>query len=614
MNTDRLSRNAWKCSFVSAAALVLAAGSIGWGQPTVPGGTQPPRPTAPQLPRVPSQPKLPDAPTREGIIDRIDGVTRGIAGPSRIVVIRPVSAPAPGAAKPKAISKADLAKIIKAPGTRTIHEKSLAKSKAHADKVRAEIRDDFKKHAKGDLAEALDDELKNGAAPTFKDAKGRTIALINADSQMRDMLVSRLKMQDPKARADTYRRMHAAATAKAKGDAGLTAALAKLPSPDQVAGEGLAKINEAIAGLSRGWVDLFKPKFGDGKPGDCAREEGAGYGGDMVDGSPRAFNPNGLLAKANWPLKSFTTCVRDQGNRGSCVAFCLTGAAEARLAFEHNRFVNLSEQDLYKHMKLDWMLPDYCDDGYSSEWGIIAQMLTGYRFPFEKDWDYNPSPARTTDGPGCWTKSCDGYNGGPCSDTNHQANYVCYTADVKVVKEVVEEVCEWVEGLPIIGGFLGEWVCEPVTKLVETVEQVEVCVYEANIPRSSNIRITGALPVFNSVVSTDLDLAKFWLSQGAPLSMGIATTQSFSDATANGGFVRLASGKETSRGGHCILVTGYVDNKDLPRDVPPGGGGGYLVIKNSWGTGFGDSGYAYLSYDWVKKWCRTMNAVVDVGQ
>ncbi|MBL8991573.1 MAG: hypothetical protein JNJ48_08345 [Phycisphaerae bacterium] len=592
-------RRAWRCTFVSAATLAVVAGSAVWAQPAptpVPRPQPLPKPT-PTLPRP------------------VDGIVRppaASAGSETIVMIRP----APAGAKGKPIGKEELAKLIKRPGVRVVTEAGLAKMKANSDRTRAAVRDEFGKVAKSnaDLMESMDEEAKFGPTPTLKDAKGRTIALLNSDGQMRDILVSRLKMQDAKSRADAYRAMHKAATAAARGDAALGAALAKLPGPDQVAGQGLAKINEAIAGLTRAWGDLFKPKAGSGKPHDCAKEEGAGYGGDMTDGSARSFNPNGLQARANWPLKNFTTCVRDQAARGSCVAFCLTGAAEARLAFEHNRFVNLSEQDLYKHMKLDWMWPDYCDDGYSSEWSILAQMLTGYRFPFEKDWDYNPSLNRTTDGPGCWTRSCEGYNGGPCSDTNHQAAYVCHTADVKVVKEVVEEVCEFVETIPVIGGFLGDWVCEPVTKLVETVEQVEVCVYEANIPRSTNVRITGAMPVYNTLMGTDFAVAKFWLSNGAPLSLSIGTPPSFDAATENGGFVRLPGGKEKSRGGHCVLVTGYIDNKDLPKEIAQGAGGGYLIIKNSWGTGFGDAGYAYLSYDWVRKWGRTMNAITDVSQ
>lgn len=40
-------------------------------------------------------------------------------------------------------------------------------------------------------------------------------------------------------------------------------------------------------------------------------------------------------------------------------------------------------------------------------------------------------------------------------------------------------------------------------------------------------------------------------------------------------------------GGHCVLICGYDDTKSL------------FLIKNSWGTGRGDAGYFYMSYDFL---------------
>lgn len=40
---------------------------------------------------------------------------------------------------------------------------------------------------------------------------------------------------------------------------------------------------------------------------------------------------------------------------------------------------------------------------------------------------------------------------------------------------------------------------------------------------------------------------------------------------------------------HSALVVGYQDDATIE-------GGGYWIIKNSWGTGYGDSGYYYISY------------------
>lgn len=47
-----------------------------------------------------------------------------------------------------------------------------------------------------------------------------------------------------------------------------------------------------------------------------------------------------------------------------------------------------------------------------------------------------------------------------------------------------------------------------------------------------------------------------------------------------------------SAGGHAMLVVGY----DRPAE--------YFIVKNSWGTGYGQSGYLYLSYDYIRTYAK----------
>lgn len=52
-------------------------------------------------------------------------------------------------------------------------------------------------------------------------------------------------------------------------------------------------------------------------------------------------------------------------------------------------------------------------------------------------------------------------------------------------------------------------------------------------------------------------------------------------------------------------MVGFVGNSDLAGNpntasVTPGSGGGYFVVKNSWGTSFGDAGHAYMPVDYLK--------------
>ncbi|MBL0388557.1 C1 family peptidase [Tumebacillus sp. ITR2] len=52
---------------------------------------------------------------------------------------------------------------------------------------------------------------------------------------------------------------------------------------------------------------------------------------------------------------------------------------------------------------------------------------------------------------------------------------------------------------------------------------------------------------------------------------------------------------ETSRGGHMITIVGYDDNK-----VYNGYTGAFKII-NQWGTGWGNAGYSWISYDMFQK-------------
>ena len=79
----------------------------------------------------------------------------------------------------------------------------------------------------------------------------------------------------------------------------------------------------------------------------------------------------------DWNNKWFHTCVKDQANRGTCVAFANTAALEYHVARKFGFWENLSEQALYNQMKFVWDREDVYD-GYGCERGFQMMKDTNW--------------------------------------------------------------------------------------------------------------------------------------------------------------------------------------------------------------------------------------------
>ena len=90
-------------------------------------------------------------------------------------------------------------------------------------------------------------------------------------------------------------------------------------------------------------------------------------------------------------------------------------------------------------------------------------------------------------------------------------------------------------------------------------------------------------------IQNTLSQMKAALNAGYPFVVGILVYQSFeSAAVASTGLVPMPNlQKEQLLGGHAVVCVGYNDTKQL------------WIMRNSWGTSWGDKGYFYLPYNYL---------------
>ncbi|MEU8898273.1 C1 family peptidase [Nocardia sp. NPDC048505] len=74
---------------------------------------------------------------------------------------------------------------------------------------------------------------------------------------------------------------------------------------------------------------------------------------------------------------------------------------------------------------------------------------------------------------------------------------------------------------------------------------------------------------------------KTWLANHGPILVGLGVDRTWDNATANNG-VLAEFAPDTVRGGHAVAVVGYQAN-------------GRFILRNSWGTAWGDNGFAYAT-------------------
>lgn len=250
------------------------------------------------------------------------------------------------------------------------------------------------------------------------------------------------------------------------------------------------------------------------------------------------------------------TTIKDQGGRGTRMAFAYVSALETQIARRIKTPFNLSEQYAYY-----WLRGDDGVLGDGAGWGDFNDIIGRQRMiPTEVRWKYNPSRSRVR------------IPADPSKAVTAQAQLVCQGGTNN---------CAWKP----------EWDIAPNAAFNFRATQGN----EVRVALASNALGNGA-----AARAYRRALLRQMIDRGDQLILGFTVDGAFNSIGASG-LPDTARMGQNVRGGHAIHVVGYVntgtqlyDAKICPVSVKLSLPTGYFVIKSSWSCGFGDGGYAYL--------------------
>jgi C1A family cysteine protease len=90
---------------------------------------------------------------------------------------------------------------------------------------------------------------------------------------------------------------------------------------------------------------------------------------------------------------------------------------------------------------------------------------------------------------------------------------------------------------------------------------------------------------YRKLDNTQIDALKACLAEGRPFAFGFVVYESFeSDEVAQTGKMPIPQPHERPLGGHAVMCVGYDDEMEC------------FIVRNSWGSGWGDKGYFYMPF------------------
>jgi len=102
-----------------------------------------------------------------------------------------------------------------------------------------------------------------------------------------------------------------------------------------------------------------------------------------------------------------------------------------------------------------------------------------------------------------------------------------------------------------------------------------------------------------------LDQLRSMLAEGSPFVFGFSVFESFeSDAVAASGVMPMPVPNEGITGGHAVAAVGYDDDQRM------------FIVRNSWGAGWGRSGYFLMPYAFIENpdYCDDFWVIKSIGR
>lgn len=230
--------------------------------------------------------------------------------------------------------------------------------------------------------------------------------------------------------------------------------------------------------------------------------------------------------------------------------------------------------------------PDHRDYVYKQ---IVAPISLPARYNREREC----SPVRSQ---GDWG-TCAAFAGAGIKDWQERRNY---NRDMVMSPLFLYKQCKQLDGKPEEEG-------TDLRTVMKVLKDYGICT-EENLPYENIIMDKPTWPKVLPPCKGQIDAAKEYvvksyarlysiedikqaIYQSGPVMAGIFLCENFRKCN---GYIPMPEGNIL--GGHAVVITGWDDSLVYP--YPDKTRKGFLRIRNSWGTGWGEHGYAWMPYDY----------------